>query len=279
MLCIFLMILSAVGMIYGLKETKKNKPIGKPITAVSIAFALLFALLHTCSQGGTDIKDIIAKEMQYTKASTIILGQQLAKIAPGSKALVIIKPKTNYNKDRENALLDGLKEGLETGDISIAALVALQVPKEAKRQMPEGMYEVPPIEYWFTAKIFNEVIEKNKDCDLIISLVGLPPSQKELSQIKLWSMKEGERPKLAIINTPVYDLMPLFTEKLISVAVSYNPNAVYDEEQPPKEVRAAFDKRYILITDDNVADVSAKFSGMFNPEKGNTSEKKKKKTK
>jgi len=79
--------------------------------------------------------------------------------------------------------------------------------------------------------------------------------------MKFWTMKK--RPDLALASGSVYELKKAIAGKAIVAAVTYNPKAVYDEKPPPADLDAAFDKRYLLVTPDNVLTVAGEYGDLF----------------
>ncbi|MBT7188277.1 hypothetical protein HN911_13235 [Candidatus Bathyarchaeota archaeon] len=51
--------------------------------------------------------------------------------------------------------------------------------------------------------------------------------------------------------------------KAIVAAVTYNPKAVYDPKPPPADLDAAFSKRYLLVTPDNVGQMAYQYGDLF----------------
>ena len=46
-------------------------------------------------------------------------------------------------------------------------------------------------------------------------------------------------------------------------AVTYNPNAVYDNKPIPKDPKEAFDKRFLLVTPENFESIKSAHANLF----------------
>lgn len=266
-MAIVIMLIAAGGMIFGLSKQKAGAAWGKPLAVVCAIVALLCAVGNIFSSGGPDVTEVRNREMAYQEVGAQKLGMYLAEKFPGGKAVIIVEPTLNAGAAKPSAVVDGLKKGFGT-NITVVEEVSPAIPESAKNafseEMPmneggEGGEMLPPLEFWFTAKIFDELVKKNSDkCDLIITTIGLP---MDLGAMKFWTMKD--RPNLALASGSVYELKKAIAGKAIVAAVTYNPKAVYDEKPPPSDLDAAFDKRYLLVTPENVATVAGEYGDLF----------------
>jgi hypothetical protein len=129
-----------------------------------------------------------------------------------------------------------------------------------------------PVEESFREKMraedFDALIQRHPDCSLIISFIGLP---MDVDQMEFWHTEEKseekpdvpEKPKIAIINGDVYKLKNAISAGMVVAAVTYSPQAKFDETSAPSNPKTAFDKRYLLITPENVEAISEQFGGLF----------------
>lgn len=266
-LAIVIMLIAAAGMIFGLSKQKAGAAWGKPLAVVCAIVALLCALGNIFTSGGPDVAQVRDREMAYQKIGAQKLGLFLAEKYSGAKAIIIVEPTLSAGAVKPSAVLDGLKAGFGTS-ITIVEEISPDIPESARNafseEMPmdeggEGGEMLPPLEFWFTAKIFDEMVKKNTDkCDLIVTTIGLP---MDLGAMKFWTMKK--RPNLALASGSVYELKKAIAGEAIVAAVTYNPKAVYDEKNPPADLDAAFDKRYLLVTPENIASVAGQYGDLF----------------
>ena len=118
---------------------------------------------------------------------------------------------------------------------------------------------LPPPEEWFTAKTFDQLIKKHaKDCDLVISTIGLP---QDFGRMAFWTMKK--RPKLALTSCSVYNLRRALERGAVIGAVSYDPTKPYDEDPAPEDPETAFQKRYLLLTPKNTKSIAQQHPSLF----------------
>ena len=270
------MVVAAIVMVVGLIKQKAGAAWGKPVATVAAFVALICALMHIFSSGGPNQKKVMQAQMAYLMVSTEKLGQYLAEKYPGSKAIVIVSPTTPSTQQNNNALLDGLKQGMG-GKIEILKEVAPEVPKMQMPNMPppppaggkdsklpappamDEMMMMGPIEFWLTPEKFDALIQPYiGKADLVITTIGLP---MEVAKLKYWTW--DKKPKMVIASGSIFELKKAFEACAVAAAVTYNPKAKYDNLPPPSKLEEAFEKRFILVTCDNIKDVSAKYPELF----------------
>jgi len=274
---IVIMVIAAIGMFFGLAKQKQGKLWGRPMAVVCAIVALLCALSHIVSSRSPSMATVLDREMGYQKISGQKLGMLLAEKHNGAKAIIIVQP--SLSKDaasRPNAVVEGIKEGLGS-KVTVVAEVAPTIPESAKKQFmtemppPPGQEGgpgapggdpaevVPPMEFWFTAELFDALVAKYKgQIDMVITTIGLP---QEPGAMTFWNLQP--RPKLAITGGSVYKLKKAIKSGAVVAAVTYNPKAVYDEKPPPSDLDKAFDKRFLLITPENLDKIAAEYGEVF----------------
>jgi len=267
------MVVSAIGMFFGLSKQKAGVSWGKPVATVCAIVALGCAVSQIFSSKGPSMMKIREREMAYQMIGAQKLGMYLAEKFSGSKAVIIVEPQLGAvdPDSAASAQVEGLKEGFG-GSIEVVAEISPTIPDSAKNAFsnemapmaegeggPEGGEMLPPLEFWFTGKLFDQLVTDNKDkCNLIITTIGLP---MDLGAMKFWKMKD--RPKLALASGSVYELKAAIKQQMVVAAVTYNPKAVYDEKAPPSNLDAAFDKRFLLVTSENVDEVAGAHKDLF----------------
>ncbi len=265
---IIVMVVAAIGMIFGLSKQKGGAAWGKPVAVLCAIVALCCAVGHIFTSGGPNMMKVREREMAYQMIGAKKLGMVLAEKHAGANAIIIVEPSAGGPNETTDAMLAGLREGLGSG-ITIVEEIAPEIPAAAMKQFAQDMGPMegegggeemlPPLEFWFTAKLFDELAEKNKSkADMIITTIGLP---MDLGAMKFWKMKD--RPKLALAGGSVYDLKRAIKDGMVVAAVTYNPKAVYDEKAPPSDLDAAFDKRYLLVTSDNIDQIASEHTDIF----------------
>ena len=117
-----------------------------------------------------------------------------------------------------------------------------------------------PLEEMMTAKDFDKLLEKHKDCKLIVSMIGLP---RDAGNLRVLKMSKTARPRIALLNGDIHSMQGAIAAGFIVAATSYKPGVKYTEDAPPKDVQKAFDDRYLLITPENVKSVAEQYKGLF----------------
>jgi len=246
-----------VGMIMCAKKQHVNS-VAKPAAIGLLVVVVICAILILSkNMGSGDTKALIANEMKYAKSSTYVLGQELAKLKPGAKVLVVVGKQDDSNT-RQKIIIEGLKEGFgETiTDVRIET-PPVKMPKASTGDEYDD--EMMSIEELMTANDFNTMLAKNKGRDLIITTIGLPQDARNLKLWNEFSKNPKKCPKLVMVGGDISRLGPFLQAGLILAVVTYSPEAVYDEDAAPSDMKAAFDKRYLLITKANLAEITQKY--------------------
>ena len=263
-IAVVFMAVSLIGMIICAKK-QNTSSIAKPMAVVLMAVVIISAvvlLMKTGVLGDQGTQRIIANELTYAKAGYYMLGKQLAEKAPSANTLLIVE-KTRANDLRTPALIQAFKDGA-AGKLKIAATATPTVTwPEGKQPKPEEM-DMMPMNEMLKAKDYNDVISKYPDCNLIVSFIGLP---NDVQNLNVWSMPPDKMPKLGLINCNYQNLKTAIQSGAVLAVVGINPTAKFDEQPAPKEQKAAFDRRYILITPENVVQIAETYKNMFEAEK------------
>jgi hypothetical protein len=106
-----------------------------------------------------------------------------------------------------------------------------------------------PQEKWFTVKELNSLLA-GKDFDLCITLIGLPADTKMIGKDLNIDALKGK--KVFIGGGSIYNLKSAIVDGAITAAVFYKTDPIYDDKPVPNKLDEAFDKRYVLITKDNI---------------------------
>lgn len=240
------------------------------LTLAILAYSSGFEVNH-----GIDAKKIEEfrnKELAYQRIAHKRLGEEIAKRHPGAKILLIKYNELGMEEGEPNlteaAQMEGLKKGLN-GKATIAVVERVSSGMEEfleedgkPRKSPEEI-----MEEMFTAEKFNKLVAVNKNCNVVVSLVGLPPDYQLL---KLWKVKDPKkRPALVLANAYIYELKFGFNPKYKFITAALAHKAVpFDPNQPvPKDEQKAFDSRFLMITPDNVLEIAKENPDLFKPDK------------
>ena len=250
MVQIIVMIVAGIVAFVAMNKQKQGAAWGQPVAIICAIIAIVAALWSTVSNlSGSGAKKA-HREVEFQKIQTRKLGQYIAQNHAGAKVIIINDPFNDGT--RPNPMLEGLKDGLGSA-VTIVAEVAPAVPKMENAEGPEGEM-MEPMETWYTARAMDDILKgANADYDMVITCIGLPAGG--LARLK------GK--KVAIAGGSVYEYGPAIQGKMIVAAVTYKPDAEYDDKPVPSNMEEAFNKRYLLVTPENLAEVATKYGELF----------------
>lgn len=190
--------------------------------------------------------------------ATRVMAEYVAKAAAPKAVLVISNPFTQQSGRAaevyafEEAGIEGLKEGF--GEQVPVKVVFPKLKEEVLRDpasVPVDPQTTTPLSFLVTESAFSEVIQQNRDCDVVVSLIGLPAN---VPAFKEWSQAGAPRfalllPDWRMIGGPG-EIKRAFSQKKLVAAVVNKPNAPADAGTG--EARAIFDRRFLLVTAENV---------------------------
>lgn len=251
--------IAAIGAAVGWSNAKKGAAWGQPLTIACAILAIgvgFYLALANSGIVGNQNAGTQKRETEYQKIQTRELGKYLAEKFSGQTAILVKDP----NTQDDNPTIVGLKEGLGTA-ITITDEVSPTAPKSANRG-PEGGPEemMEPIENWYKKKDLEKILA-NKKADLIITTIGLPDDVFFTG--KAFNTKCLEKKKVAIAGGNISRSGKALQGGAVVAAVTYNPKAEYDDKPIPKDPKAAFDKRFILITSENFKQVYSENKELF----------------
>lgn len=272
---IFMMLLLAGGMFYGQRVYKKKKAEWGKTFTIGCAFGIILLTIYTnlIRKPNTEGPRLI--NMAYERAQAIVLANQLANMYSGQgKCLVIHGPQYNEaDKESVNHLVSAFKDGFQNRVTEIRAVPIRNVVPGPNGFSEEDMGE-------FTAEEFNKVIKDNKDCDMIVLLIKLPFSETELFEMDPFLMIEDpnnpnkwirdpkkDYPLVGVFNGYIGNSESLFHDNLLGAMTMWRPNPVIDDKEAPEDVKEAFQKRYVVVTNQNIDEMKTKYPTLFPTEK------------
>ncbi len=244
-----------VGMILCAKK-QHTSAIAKPLAIVLLLCVVVCAILILNKNFGSgDIQKHIANEVRFARASTFVLGKKIAEIKPGANVLIVVLDETVDNP-RQVTLIEGLKEGFGA---AITNVTIKSPPVQRPKGAPEG-FAMPMMEL-MKAEDFNKLFDQNRSANLIITMIGLP---YDLAKLNIWKQFEQNpkmTPQLCLMHTDISMMYPAIKSGLIPAVITHNPDIrpKYPDDPAPADPQQAFDMRYLLITTQNVDEMSKKY--------------------
>lgn len=232
-------------------------------TIAGVVLVVYVALDLVCGATFEPCTTLVPRENAYTRIGFERLGDHLGRRYPKSKAVLVtnIMYPSADPEARDNLFIAALKKGM-AGRVDLVATKNFGLPPVTINQpsAPQAVMMMP--EMLITAKDWDTLLIEHPDADLFISLAGLP---MDVEKMHLWQMKDGARPKLALVNAQ--QLSMLYTpiaKGLITVVLHPNPSVPFDPNRPvPDDPKVAFNDRWLLITPSNVTTIAKANKGLF----------------
>ena len=200
------------------------------------------------------------------------LADYLVQTHAGKKALIVSNPFTQRKGtaktivEMEQAGIRGLREGF--GKSVVVAAVAFPPLRPGAEENPRALLAdvetATPLSYLMTSAAFDELARSHADCELIVSLVGVP---LEVSGTEAWKTSGAPRfalllPDLKTIGDTGAIKGAMKSGKLAAFVLT-RPGAPDDETAPGKDWKAEFEKRFLLVTAENVEQVMQAHPELF----------------
>jgi len=159
----------------------------------------------------------------------------------------------------EDAGLRGLRKGWE-GKISSVTIVHPEL-KAGALENPQSFIADPesttPLSYLVTPDAFDNQAKQHSDCDLIVSLIGLPA---ELDRCEVWTRQGPPAfalllPDLGLFGGTEAIRQAVKSGKLLAFVLR-RPGAPPDSESGTDDFAAEFEKRFVLVTPANFEEVA-----------------------
>lgn len=153
---------------------------------------------------------------------------------------------------------EGFGEGIEIADTDAPAFteeVAVRSSGKPRKDLPDLSKWLPPLGYWFDGEVLADVIEAHPECDLLVSMVGLPQTPG-LAAVLATPVAQGDAvPQLAILKGPLpspTDTRRLFERETLIAAVARGSCwATEYPERAAAEFQSEFQAGRSLLTLEN----------------------------
>jgi len=201
------------------------------------------------------------------------LAEHLVQSSQGKRILVVANPfgpagkLTREMRGMEEAGLRGLKVGLGA---KIPFTVTWPELKPGVLENPRAVFIDPetttPLSYLVMPDAFDKLAQQYADCDVIISLIGLPA---ELSRVRCWQDASG--PKFALL---LPDLRVIGNRAAIRTSLESGKLKAFVAARPGAAVKAAggaddwhteFQQQFVLVWHENFEAMLRDYPQLFPP--------------
>ena len=198
---------------------------------------------------------------QHRALATRGLAAYLAERFPTHRALVVANPFTQRPGlpegiyAQEEAGIRGLQAGFDHR--IVLEEVVFPSLKSKAQQDPRSVEIDPttstPLSYLVAEDAFDKLVQAHPDCDLIVSLIGLPA---ELGRVEAWRPTSVVKfallfPDLRMIGSKAALREAVKREKLAAFVLP-RPNAPSDQTPMGRNLKVEFERRFLLVTPHNV---------------------------
>jgi len=198
------------------------------------------------------------------------LAEHLAAKFPGQRALIVSNPYVPMGvanseiKKMESDGIAGLKSGM--GDkLTCDGVVYPELTAEAKSN-PGGVLAdketITPLSFLVANDAFDKLLAKYPQCDLVFSLIGLPDNIEDL---QCW--RAAGKPAFALLLPDLRLLGRAAIQRATKsgkiAAFAMNKPGAPDSRAPVSSDPHEFDKRFILVTADNIDETIRTYPHLF----------------
>lgn len=188
----------------------------------------------------------------FARVSAMVLGEHLAQTAPDAKILVVVVAPQAHLEDPLTRLgVEGLKAGLGTAN----PIVAIDSPRAeaAATGGPVTPEKALRLRRTTRADGFDKLLDAYPECNLVVSFIGLPQNPEAMA---VWKRAPEARPRFALIGGSVRHCRNAILAGAVCAAIVTRPDYLPDQTVP-EDLRAAFDRRFLLVTPENVEQLAA----------------------
>jgi len=261
------LLLGCGAMFTGLVLSRRGDPRGTPIAVIAAILCVTVGALRVLWPPTDEVQHPVkVKEAHFAAIAVERLGMHLAEHHAGADAIVILPFEWRTSESHRTAMKEAITRGL-AGHINVVATIDPPLPLSVRaayesryNSADQEQVEIPDYSTWFTAAYFDGLVAdayakaSASNSTIIISLAGLP---EDSAKMKL--LRGHRRPKFAAVFGPVYALQPLIARGDILAATDHHPAPNHEALPPNEAIAAAFNRRYLLITPENLAELREKY--------------------
>lgn len=244
--------MAGFGVLMGYAALESKRGIwGRPVAALCCFMILVLGVVNiTRTVAGVDrikarqetIRHIDSGGMEHERAKFTEIGRVLGKTFVGTKALLIVSPYVGAE------MLGVQTAALEQGISSLLVIAA----KESWTADDSGANTEPAMlaATTYNANKFDQFVKRHPECNLVISLAGLPP---DAEAIKLWEAEPLKRPKVALVDASIGAYKGLFSDAKVHLAIVQKPGSFIDVRNTAQlaDRMKYFSDYFVVVTEKN----------------------------
>lgn len=200
------------------------------------------------------------------------LAEHLVRVQAGKRVLIVSNPfvqdagTARAIKEMEEAGVRGLREGFGTA-VTIDGVAYPELKPGARENPQAALGDVEtstPLSYLMTPDALDRLVKLHPGCDLVVSLIGLPA---ELERCENWSKAGAPRfalllPDLRIVGDAAAVATAVKSGKLAAFVLA-RKGGPGDDVPHGGDPKAEFEKRFVLVTAENVEQTLAAMPELF----------------
>jgi hypothetical protein len=209
---------------------------------------------------------------QLRSLATWGLADYLAEHYADSRVLILANPfatRENMDQavvDQEQAGIQGLRDGFRDEMVSVEVVYPTLLPDayaSPQSLIPDSSVTTP-ISFLLAPNALASLRTEHPDHDLWVSLIGLPVG---ISEQEIWKTGKGPKfalllPDLRVIGNPAEIRSAVRAGKLAAFVLT-RQGQMFDTQSMNENRREEFDKRYILVSSENVDKVMEDYPELF----------------
>ena len=249
-----LMFLQIGAMFYALRLHRRRQLFANVIPAgiavqifgIGTAFVAILKIVFLLFVGGT-VDDSRKEVANAEYAALWYFGTQVAKEYSGKKLTLLVAPEEHADRNQKNRI-KGFMEGLEKRLVTEIVEVDFVNTKGKRRRRS------------YTFQNLDKALRKNKDQDVVISLIGLPIGYYEMP---FW--QNSKLPKIYAYRGYSWEIDIDIKEGRITGFITFNPRNKFKGRNGAKAEKSEefFNNHFIFVTKSNVDQMYNRYQSLF----------------
>jgi len=273
---LFLLLMGAgLGVLLYCAKTQGRNP-NANMMAMCAVIVLVFSfagfIWKGTAGGGSAMSDTAEHAAAWDELTYSYFADEVAKASVGRRVLIFIDKAAECDSVYRKRV-DIFKSTLEAAGIQCrescstpAALSTGAKNDEMGSPSPEDSNNVPPsvigaaVRVTLTAKEYNDTIDANPECNLIVFFTALPVDWYDILVFSSYSPSDADAKKVVLSEYADCSYMAMhISSGRITHVMRFKPDPKLYNGNPPKDTKTAFEERYLLITPDNLNEIGSRY--------------------